>query len=184
MAGRKLTADEKRLWKLYTRDIKKTNAAVDGNDVLNEPAEYKIRIPTRSKFKPEQRAILSNHESLEKKDSNWGKKLAQGKVAIDGKIDLHGMTRMQAHEKLLTYLERAQFKGKRVLLVITGKGGPKSDYEKFAYGDFEDNKGALRREVPIWLSGGSMRHLILTFQEARQSDGGTGALYVVLKRKP
>ncbi len=184
MADRKLTAEEKRLWNLYTRDIKKRCTAVDGNEVPDETTEYIIRVPARSHFKPDQRAILSNHESLEKQDTNWGKKLAQGKVAIEGKIDLHGLTCMQAHEKLLTYIERAKMRGKRVLLVITGKGGPKSDYGKLAFDDFEDNIGVLRREVPIWLSGASMRHLILTFQEARQCDGGAGALYVVLKRNP
>jgi DNA-nicking Smr family endonuclease len=67
-------------------------------------------------------------------------------------------------------------------LVITGKGGPKKDYNSYRFRDFENDYGVLKREVPMWLSSGSMRHMVVSFQDALQSDGGGGALYVVLKR--
>jgi len=96
------------------------------------------------------------------------------------------MTCVQAHEELFQYLERSQKKARRVILVVTGKGGPKSNqkdgYADLRYRDFENSRGVLRREVPLWLSGGAMRHMIVSFEDASPSDGGTGALYVILKR--
>ena len=92
------------------------------------------------------------------------------------------MTCAEAHEKLHKYLERAQRSGKRVILVITGKGGPKREYDAYRFRDFENGHGVLKREVPMWLSGGSMRHMVVSFQDAQPSDGGGGALYVILKR--
>ena len=103
-------------------------------------------------------------------------------IRFQQRIDLHGMTCVEAHQKLFHYLERAQRRGKRVIIVITGKGGPKTDFDHYRFSEFENNQGVLRREVPMWLSGGAMRHLIVSFQEARRQDGGSGALYVVLKR--
>lgn len=183
MADRKLTAEEKRLWRFYTKDIKPSLASLDRKSPQDNEQEYKIRVPIKKNFKSDPKSQFSNHASLQNKDSNWGKKLKQGKAAIDGKIDLHGLTCIEAHERLHEYLERARSNGKRVVLVVTGKGGPKTNYQNFSYNDFEVSRGALRREVPMWLSGGSMRHMIVSFQEARDRDGGAGALYVVLKRK-
>ncbi len=181
MADRKLTDAEKKLWSLYTKDIKPSQAGLDWKLQAKESNGFKIKTPSKTNFKTTQKAALSNHESLENKDSNWGKKLSQGKAKIDGKIDLHGLTCIEAHEKLYRYLERARSSGKRVILVVTGKGGPKGDLQDLSYHDFERGRGVLRREVPMWLSGG-MRHLIVSYQQARQRDGGEGALYVVLKR--
>lgn len=183
MTDRKLTSEEKHLWGLYTKDIKPTGEAVDWKMPPEKPTAFKIKVPVKKHYVSKSSTKLSNHDSLENKDSNWGKKLKLGKAKIDGKIDLHGLTCLEAHEKLHGYLERAQSQGKRVILVVTGKGGPKSRLEDLTYNDFENSRGALRREVPMWLSGGSMRHMIVSFQEARANDGGAGALYVVLKRK-
>ena len=167
MADRKLTDQEKRLWSLYTKDIKPRTADLDWTPPEKQPHEFKIKAPKKSNFKSAQKAKLSNHETLENKDSNWGRKLSQGKAKVDGKIDLHGLTCSEAHEKLYGYLERAQVKGKRIILVVTGKGGPKTKLEDFSFGDFERGRGVLRREVPMWLSGG-MRHMVVSYQQARR----------------
>ncbi len=182
MADRELTDEEKRLWSFYTKDIKPTAADFDWKPTEKPASEFKIKSPQKSNFRSARKAELSNHESLENKDNNWGRKLSQGKAKVDGKIDLHGLTCLQAHDKLHDYLDRARAQGKRVVLVVTGKGGPKSNLEDFSFNDFERGRGVLKREVPMWLSGASMRHMIVSYQQARQRDGGEGALYVVLKR--
>ncbi len=182
MAKRILSDQEKRLWKLYTRDVEAINADGEPSKIKESAGSYEIKIPKKEGFKKTIQPNLTNQESLKDRDSNWGRKLRQGKVKIDGKIDLHGMTCVQAHQKLHRYLERAQQSGKRVILVVTGKGGPKTDFDHYRFSEFENNRGVLRREVPMWLSGSAMRHLIVSFQEARSQDGGAGALYVVLKR--
>lgn len=184
MVKRSLTKEERKLWQLYTRDVKPYSPEVDCSSDSDAQVSFKIKVPDRPLFKKRAETTVSNFETLQNKDSNWGKKLKQGKIKPDGKIDLHGMTCVEAHEKLFRYIERAQRGGKRVILVITGKGGPKKQgYADIRYADFESSRGILRREVPMWLSAGAMRSMIVSFQDARQSDGGSGALYVVLKRK-
>lgn len=184
MSRRDLTKDEKRLWQIYTRDVTPTVIEKPTISEADAPDRYEIKLPAKKVFKGSRTPSVSNFESLKNKDSNWGKKLKQGKFRPEAKIDLHGLTCVEAHERLLRYLEKAQKNNKRVVLVITGKGGPKNkSIEEIRYNDFESSRGVLRREVPMWLSGGTMRHMIISFQEARQEDGGNGALYVVLKRK-
>lgn len=182
MVKRNLTDEEKLLWRYYTKDIKGKRSDIYLSNIEKPKLEFKINFPKKSQFEKNIVSSFTNHESLENKDNNWAKKLRQSKVKPEGKIDLHGMTCVEAHEKLCDYLERAQAKGKRVILIVTGKGGPKKDYDDFRYSDFENNRGVLKREVPLWLSGSRMRHMIVSFQEAIQKDGGAGALYVVLKR--
>jgi len=180
MAKRNLTSEEQKLWHLYTRDIKPRSKL----DLIQEDKKtrFDIKIPKKVIFKRPAPDTLNNYESLKNNDSNWGKKLKQGKMPIEGKIDLHGMTCVQAHDKLYGFLERAQRNGKRVILIVTGKGGPKRGYADYRFEDFESSLGVLRREVPMWLSGGAMRQMIVSFQDANSRDGGSGALYVVLKR--
>ena len=181
MAKRSLTEEEQRLWQLYTSDISSTKR-IDLN-VQHSAPSFEIKIPDQNVFRKTSPPSVSNFESLKNSDSNWGKKLKQGKLKVEGKIDLHGLTCVQAHEKLWRFLERSQNSGKRLVLVVTGKGGLKGNYGENSYQDFENSRGVLRREVPMWLSGGAMRQMIVTFQDAASRNGGAGALYVILKRK-
>ena len=101
-------------------------------------------------------------------------KLARGAEPIDDHIDLHGMTQADAHAALAHFLRRAQARGARVVLVITGKGA--------AAGDFQSERGILRRQVPHWLESAALRPLVVGFENAGIGHGGTGALYVRLRR--
>jgi DNA-nicking Smr family endonuclease len=103
-------------------------------------------------------------------------RLARGGVAIDARIDLHGMTQQAAHGRLVRYLREAQARGHRIVLVITGKGRPLGDN-----GDGEV-RGVLRRAVPMWLSAAEMRPFVVGFGEAAPPHGGSGALYVRIRR--
>lgn len=189
MGKRNLTADEKKLWNKYTSNVKKFSSVMEmpeisvSTDVLSDKKRFDIQTPKREG--PDKKRTFnqfSNHETLKDKDKNWSKKLKGGKIKPEGKIDLHGLSCSQAHEKLHQYLERAQHSRKRVILVITGKGGQKKNYDHYRYRDFENGHGILKREVPMWLSGGAMRHMVVSFQDALPSDGGGGAIYVILKR--
>ena len=96
----------------------------------------------------------------------------RGAVAIDGRIDLHGLTQAAAHGQLIGFLRDAQAAGARLVLVITGKG---------LAGDGE--RGVLKRAVPGWLASPELWSLIVGFDEAGRAHGGSGALYVRLRRK-
>ncbi len=103
--------------------------------------------------------------------------LRRGRKDVDGVIDLHGMRQEEAHFALISFLHRAQNAGHAIVLVITGKGGTAS-----RDGLFEE-RGILRRMVPHWLRLAELRSLVVGFEEASPQHGGSGALYVRLRRR-
>jgi len=110
-------------------------------------------------------------------DRRSAEKLKRGRYTIDGRIDLHGMTQDEAHRALIGFVGRAAADGRRCLLVITGKGAPGSDTAD------SPNRGVLRQAVPRWLNETPIRPHILAFGSAQPRDGGSGALYVLLRRR-
>ena len=102
-------------------------------------------------------------------DHKTRKKIAKGRTAIDARIDLHGMTQEQAIVALRRFIMMAQASGKRLLLVVTGKG--------------EAGQGVLRRSVPDWLLTGELASMVSGVEEAHRGHGGSGALYVRLRRR-
>ena len=102
--------------------------------------------------------------------------LRAGRVSVDARIDLHGHRQLEAHGVLKSFLARAQASGRRHVLVITGKGGPRG-------GDGRFERGVLNREVPRWLADPAFRQWVVSFAPAHQRHGGEGALYVRLRRQ-
>jgi DNA-nicking Smr family endonuclease len=104
-------------------------------------------------------------------DKRQADRFRRGKTPIEGKIDLHGRTQQEAHDDLHHFVARAHAAGKRMVLVITGKGITAS------------KSGVLRENVPRWLNEPTLRRRVLAFDYAEPQHGGEGALYVLLKRK-
>ncbi len=100
------------------------------------------------------------------------RKIARGRLALEARIDLHGMVQSEAHGFLLGFLIRAHERGLRHVLVITGKGTSLG------------SDGALKRAVPLWFSLPEFRPLISSYEPAARNHGGEGALYVRLSRSP
>jgi DNA-nicking Smr family endonuclease len=98
--------------------------------------------------------------------------LSKGKKEIEARLDLHGMTQARAHRALSGFLHRAHGDGLTFVLVITGKGKIGAESER----------GVLRRQVPQWLSQPEFRNVVVGFEEAHIGHGGTGALYVRIRR--
>ena len=103
-------------------------------------------------------------------DKRQAQRLKRGQMAIDGRLDLHGFTQAEAHDRLTRYLAEAQSAGKRCVLVVTGRGVGKTA------------GGVLRAQVPRWLNEAGNRRRVLAFDWAQPKHGGDGALYVLLKR--
>jgi DNA-nicking Smr family endonuclease len=101
--------------------------------------------------------------------------LRRGQQGVEAAIDLHGMRQDEAHAALRGFLRVQQMRGAKLVLVVTGKGGA-SDF------GFGSERGVLRRNVPHWLSLADLRPLVLGFDEAEQRHGGSGALYIRLRR--
>lgn len=99
---------------------------------------------------------------------NW-QRLKRGQMGIDARLDLHGLSQVEAHDRLSGFIIAQQARGSRCLLVITGMG--------------ERNGGILRNMTPRWLDTEPNRSRILAYSTAHVRDGGPGALYVLLKRR-
>lgn len=105
-------------------------------------------------------------------------KMTRGKLKPEGRIDLHGMTLDRAHPALIRFILSAQASGKRLVLVITGKG-KRSDDD----GPIPRPRGVLRHQVPGWLSSPPLAQAVLQVAPAHISHGGDGAYYVYLRRQ-
>lgn len=95
-------------------------------------------------------------------------RLKRGDIPISGRLDLHGMTQVDAHAALDGFIGRAADGGRRLLLVITGKGS--------------DGDGILRRMLPRWINSGPHAARVLRIEPAHARHGGGGAWYVYLRR--
>ncbi len=114
-------------------------------------------------------------------DKRSAERLRRGQINIDGRLDLHGHTQADAHRALHVFITASYRAGRRCVLVITGKGGPRDDVD----GGFmpDRDSGVLRRNLPRWLGEGAVRQLVLRIETARPQHGGEGAYYVLLRRK-
>lgn len=124
-------------------------------------------------------------------DRRTADRLRRGKLDIDMRLDLHGLTLEVAHRRLLGFLNAARASGARCVLVITGKGSRSNvagsgasrsgDYGSDGFGKM--GVGRLKAAVPRWLNEPAFRPMVLSVTDAQPKDGGTGALYILL-RKP
>jgi DNA-nicking Smr family endonuclease len=112
-------------------------------------------------------------------DRQTARKLDRGRLAVEARLDLHGMRQRDAHAALRKFLKWAVAKDYRHVLVITGKGSLRAEPESFYE---EEARGVLRQAVPHWLSHGDLAPLIVSFSEAPRRLGGEGALYVRLRK--
>lgn len=115
---------------------------------------------------------LDNAESLRYRRPSVGKstmrKLARGRFAVQAEIDLHGMTVAEARPRLKDFVEYSLLQGHRCVRIVHGKGKGSGERGPVL-------KMAVNRWLRRWNS-------VLAFVSARQADGGTGAIYVLLER--
>ena len=94
------------------------------------------------------------------------RKLRRGVWTVQAQIDLHGLRRDEAHERVSGFLREATRAGYRCVRVVHGKGHGSPGREP-----------VLKAKVKAWLV---QKHEVLAFTQARGSDGGHGALIVLL----
>lgn len=122
-------------------------------------------------------AALRNSAASLNMDRKTHARMTRGKLRPESRLDLHGLTLDQAHPRLARFILRARADGKRLVLVITGKGRGRD--EGLAV---PTRGGLLRRQVPHWLAIPPLNHAVLQVSEAHASHGGSGAFYVYLRR--
>lgn len=199
MKRRRLTAEDRELWDRVTASTKRMRkseleaAPFDPDVGLPSPAER----PTAKTLRKSKSVLLGKptgqgkgpghdlrpsiteelHKAPVQMDAKAHAKLKRGKLRPEGKIDLHGMTLDRAHPKLTSFIMKAHAQGKRLVLVVTGKGKHRDDG-----GPIPVRLGVLRHQVPQWLQTPPLQSIVLQVTPAHVSHGGGGAYYVYLRR--
>ncbi len=118
-------------------------------------------------------SLLDTDEALSFRRRGIGpevvRKLRRGVWVIQAQIDLHGLRRDEAREQLGAFLHEAVRAGARCVRVVHGKGLGSPGREP-----------VLKGKVRAWLV---QKNEVLAFAQARASDGGQGALIVLLRAK-
>jgi DNA-nicking Smr family endonuclease len=171
-AGKKLTDEDRVLWNLVAKSATplKGRKPVEA-ETPKTVAEEKVPSPAAATSPAAQAPAPPKRQHVTHVlDRPTLDKLSKGKLPIEGRVDLHGMTQSEAHALLLSFLQRAHASGVRYVLVITGKG--------FSSG----GDGVLKRQVPAWLSTPPFRALVSSHDLAARNHGGEGALYIRLRK--
>jgi DNA-nicking Smr family endonuclease len=166
---RRLRADDTDLWRRAMRDV----APMPGRPPQPPPPPVPRSDPPPPPSSaipppPRRHAALPPLAHSAGVDRSTAERLKRGRMAIEARLDLHGMTQAEAHRALAAFVYRARAGGRRCVLVITGRG--------LAGG------GVLRSAVPRWLDEPELRRHILTLAPAQPCDGGSGAIYVLIRR--
>ena len=173
---RRLSDDEQTLWGTVTRNVAPLRRSrAEAVATSEQPAEPTVQAKPAKPVKLQQPPAPPSRPKpppLAPLDRRMRQRLARERESIDSRIDLHGLKQDEAHAALRRFLRSAQADGARIVLVITGKGAR----------DPYDERGVLRRQVPLWLESADLRSLIVGFETANIGHGGEGALYVRIRR--
>ncbi len=110
-------------------------------------------------------------------EKNTLKKIKDGKIKISATLDLHGYTLIESEKKVADFIINNYGLGKRLLLIITGKG------ERLSVSDGWKGTGKLKENVPIWLNSLFLNKYILWHDTAPPEKGGSGAVMIYLKKE-
>ncbi len=111
-------------------------------------------------------------------DNQTAKKFKREEFKVEAVLDLHGQTEKNAYNKVHDFITTSYAAGKRCILIITGKGlTPHTEDDIFV------SRGILKECVPNWLSSTELRPMIMAYKHPTEALGGSGALYIVLRRK-
>lgn len=100
------------------------------------------------------------------------RKLKNGGLSMEAHMDMHGLNADQAYDTLLFFIRECYLQGKRSVLLITGRGSGSPG-----------GMSVLKQAVQGWLTREPLRRVVLAFCTAQAKDGGTGALYVLLRKR-
>ncbi len=192
-SGKDHGKDDERLWQHITKNVVPLKGKNKGAAAIHRAPSSSASAPLSPSLSrgpvsaPAKAAALpaKKEKAGREVDRRTDERLRRGQMAIEGRLDLHGMTQAQAQQALSRYLTRAQAQDKRCVLVITGKGRPGKPGPGEEGGrsrSYAPARGILQEKVPEWLRGPPLSGIVLRFHPARPGHGGAGALYVLLRR--
>jgi DNA-nicking Smr family endonuclease len=180
---RGLSPEEEALWRLVAESaqpLKRQRNAASAKPAAPKPEPAEKPAPI-APFRVGEKAPVLRLENAKALPVRMDRKafaaLSKGKLRPEGRIDLHGMTLAEAHPELMRFILGAAAMGRRLVLVITGKGR-----ERDEGGPIPVPRGILKEQVPRWLSAPPLAPLVLHVAQAHRRHGGAGAYYVYLRR--
>jgi DNA-nicking Smr family endonuclease len=108
-------------------------------------------------------------------DRDVDRALSRGRRSPEAKLDLHGMTLAAAERAVAQFLAESSDQGRRVVLIVTGKGLRLEGGRVFG--------GRIRAEFLGWLDRADNRTRVAGVRAAHLRHGGSGAFYVLLRRR-
>lgn len=105
-------------------------------------------------------------------DARILRRLRSGEFPYQATLDLHGMSVAPAHAAVEARIRQSVAAGHRCVLIVHGRGR-----------NSRDNVPVLKERLKTWLARGRIGRSVLAFTSARPADGGTGAVYVLLRRR-
>jgi DNA-nicking Smr family endonuclease len=117
---------------------------------------------------PDKHPLVLNNEAL---FTLSPRRLRRGQYEPDAVFDLHGLTLIQAHDRLQVFLAKARKDNKRLLLIITGKGKNSAPHGR-----------TLKQAFEEWMALPSFTQDVASFVPAARRHGEEGAYYVLLKK--
>ena len=146
------------MWDIFTESLKKSTK--------KEKIIKDIKI-NKSKKRSRKLNDLKLGQGVAISKKNY-RNLSKGNVNIDDKLDLHGYRELEANNLLEEFINNSFENGKRLLLVITGKG--------------QKGEGVIKKNIINWLNAKNIRNKILAVNHASNKHGGSGALYILLRK--
>ena len=146
------------MWDIFTESLKKsTKKEKIIKDIKINKSKKRSRLLNDLK--------LGQGVAISKKNY---RNLSKGNVNIDDKLDLHGYRELEANNLLEEFINNSFENGKRLLLVITGNG--------------QKGEGGIKKNIINWLNAKNIRNKILAVNHASNKHGGSGALYILLRK--
>ncbi|MGB3554573.1 MAG: Smr/MutS family protein [Jannaschia sp.] len=194
MKRRPLSPEDRDIWSRYARTADPLHPGVRQTAIpKSKPVEPPVAARQTSEIEPfalgeRAKARGSTHALAPpiadqvkaaplRMDAKAHRRMTSGKLRPEGKLDLHGMTLATAQPSLVRFILAAHGDGKRLVLVVTGKGKSKPSDTVMP-----NRLGVLKHQVPQWLRMAPLAPLVLQVTEAHRSHGGSGAYYIYLRR--
>ena len=158
------------------KPIKKTNKIVKKIPSIKNTSKEEKKIIKKTKHKNPKKITTINNLSPSREVN---KKIKRGKIQIDKKIDLHGLSVDSAKQLFIQTVLSCYHNNKRCILFVTGKGARKP---KEPDGKSKLFYGKIRSSFIEWASSNDVKTKILNVQQASPRFGGDGAFFVYLRK--
>ena len=146
------------MWDLFTKNLNKFSNS-NKNKIIFKSKKIKNNTKELPNLKLGEMSVLSKKNI---RDFN------KGNVFIENKLDLHGFNQEDAKNLLEDFINQSIENGKRLILIITGKG--------------KEGEGVIKNNIISWLNNKSLRNKILAVNHASKKHGGSGAIYILLRK--